>query len=492
MNTAIITILDEVNVQVRGLTEKDNEFLTDKFAVYAKGYRHQAKFKLGVWDGKIKFFKARGKTYLKLLPEIIQYLRANDYSIKLVDNRKAVDLTIPEIDKNYLADKGYDVVLGDHQVRAVNALTSASGGIFEGGTGSGKTIITAVLCDLYEEHLGFKCIVIVPTSDLITQTYDEIVRFGISCGQYGGKVKDVSHTHLVSTWQSLQNNPAIIDNYQVVIVDECHGVRGDVLQKLLNNHGANCLVRLGLTGTLPEEDIEKMAVYVTLGSVVERVEAWELMQNGWLAQLKLYTYELVEDLRKEFNDFCEQYPDKAAELTYNQFKNEFFPDFQSEKKYVQKKKERISFLAKMIKLAKGNTMILVPNVEFGKKISKEIDNSIFFYGKDAKEIRKQIYDSFNDSNDLVAITTYQLASTGLNIKRIFNLFMIDAGKSYIQVIQSIGRGLRKAHDKDKVNVFDIHSDLKFSKKHARERKKHYTDKKYPFKSKKVDYLTFSG
>ncbi|GAH24904.1 unnamed protein product, partial [marine sediment metagenome] len=67
----------------------------------------------------------------------------------------------------------------------------------------------------------------------------------------------------------------------VVIVDECHGVSGQVLQEILNKHGSRCRVRMGLTGTLPEEDIDKMAVRITMGDVVEKVEVSELIANGW-------------------------------------------------------------------------------------------------------------------------------------------------------------------------------------------------------------------
>ena len=65
---------------------------------------------------------------------------------------------------------------------------------------------------------------------------------------------------------------------------------------------------------------------------------------------------------------------------------------------------------------------------------------------------------FAEHNDVVVVSTFQLASTGLNIKRIFNLFLVDAGKSFIQIIQSIGRGLRKAKDKDRVRVYDVCND----------------------------------
>lgn len=88
---------------------------------------------------------------------------------------------------------------------------------------------------------------------------------------------------------------------------------------------------------------------------------------------------------------------------------------------------------------------------------------------------------------MVVVSTFQLASTGLNIKRIFNLFLIDAGKSFIQIIQSIGRGLRKAKDKDTVNVWDVCGDLKFGQKHLKEREKYYDEQKYGFDKVLVEY-----
>lgn len=499
MKKAVVHILDEVNVKITGLTDYDFRALVDMFAVFAKGYRYQIKYKLGHWDGKIHFFKMDktgfGATcYVKLLPDILNYIKSKDYSIKLIDSREKVDLYVPPIDENYFSDRGFKndngepLTLGEHQVRGINALTASSGGIFEGGTGAGKTIMTAALCQLYEDHLNFKCIVIVPTSDLINQTYADMVKHGVDCGRYSGDNKDINHVHLVSTWQALQNNKNLMSFFQVVIVDECHGVTGSTLQEILNQYGAKCFVRLGLTGTLPEEPIDRMAVHVTLGDVVEKVEAHELIASGWLAELKLYQYQLIEDVRPEYTEFCKKNPDLAATITYEEFKKDAFVDFNAEKKYIQKKPERLKFLSKIIGTPKGNVLVLVPNVDFGKKLSKLIPGSVFFYGNDSNAVRKQLYDSFSVENDIIAITTFQLASTGLNIKRIFNLFLIDGGKSYVQIIQSIGRGLRKASDKNKIRVYDIHSDLKYSKKHASSRRKHYKLKKYAFKQKSIDYL----
>ena len=138
-------------------------------------------------------------------------------------------------------------------------------------------------------------------------------------------------------------------------------------------------------------------------------------------------------------------------------------------------------------MGKGNVFCLVDGINFGKKLAKLIPDAVFVYGKDKKTARKQIYDLFRDNDNLVIIATVNIASTGLDIARIFNLMFIDVGKSFIRVIQTIGRGLRKAPDKDHVDVTDICTDLKYGKKHVRERIKYYNEALYPHKKRKIDY-----
>ena len=65
--------------------------------------------------------------------------------------------------------------------------------------------------------------------------------------------------------------------------------------------------------------------------------------------------------------------------------------------------------------------------------------------------------------------------------------LIEPGKSFVRVIQSIGRGIRKADDKDKVDIWDITSTCKYAKKHLTERKKFYKDAKYDFTIEKIKW-----
>ena len=78
--------------------------------------------------------------------------------------------------------------------------------------------------------------------------------------------------------------------------------------------------------------------------------------------------------------------------------------------------------------------------------------------------------------------------TKININdAIFNLVLLEPGKSFVRVIQSIGRGVRKAADKDHVEIWDVASTAKYSKKHLTERKKFYAEANYPYTIEKVNY-----
>ena len=101
--------------------------------------------------------------------------------------------------------------------------------------------------------------------------------------------------------------------------------------------------------------------------------------------------------------------------------------------------------------------------------------------------RKDEYDEVAEAQSKIILATYGVAAVGINIPRIVNLVLIEPGKSFVRVIQSIGRGIRKAADKDHVEIWDITSSAKFSKRHLTQRKKFYKEANYPFSIAKINY-----
>lgn len=495
----IVRVFDEVNCCIVNLQPDHIDYFYDIFSVLAPNYFFSPKYKLGVWDGKLHYFHKTGKTYTYLLESIIPRLTSLGYKITIDDKRTGKLVTPPNIDKDFFNNitdprKNAPWEMRDYQVDMVNKLLELGYGVGIAGTGGGKTSICASIALSFERAGNLRSIIIVPDKNLTEQTHREYGFFGLDVGEYSGTTKDQSHMHVVSTWQSLQNNPQIVSDFQVVIVDECHGVRGNTLTKLLNEYGKNIVHRYGVTGTLPKEKSDIMSVEVALGPVRYTIPAHQLIEEGHLAEIHIDIMQLEVDLKRQYEAYVREGDsifNNGKPLTYTQFKDSYFPDFQSEKKFLQQEDERLEWISHFIEAKadqkKGNVLCLVNGVNFGKKLAATIPNAVFIYGKDKVKERKVVYDAFKTNDNIIVIATVHIASTGLDIPRIFNLIYIDMGKSFIRTIQTLGRGLRKADDKDKVSATDICSDLKYSKKHIRDRIRFYQEAKYPYKKRVVDY-----
>ncbi len=384
-------------------------------------------------------------------------------------------------------------IVRDYQIELVNTLFEAGNGVAIAGTGAGKTSMCAALALSYERDAQFRSLIIVPDKNLTNQTRDQYGFFGLDVGEYSGTNKELEHMHVVSTWMCLKNNPILIQDFQAVIVDECHGLRGNVLTKLMNEYGKEIPYRFGVTGTLPKEESDQMAVKIAVGAVRYTKPAHELIDEGHLAELQIDIIQTEVDLYSQYERYLEEkdfFDTKGKPRTYIQFCDSYFPDYSSEKRYLQQEEVRMKWIVEYITNKKdekkGNTLVLVDGVAFGKRLAKQVPDAIFLYGKDKMKERKKVYDAFKTEENLIVIATIQIASTGLDIPRIFNMVCVDMGKSFIRVIQSIGRSLRKAEDKDSAHFTDMCSNLKYGKKHVRERMKYYKEAKYPFTKSTVD------
>jgi superfamily II DNA or RNA helicase len=481
--TCRITVTDEAWCHVTGLLPSEQEILSNTFAIFVDGYFFMPSYKLGRWDGKIRFFEKTGKTYVRLLDKIVPYIEKWGYNIELVDNRKfwespVVTGEITELDAGGIATSGKNLdIFGDvevkpgeifklrpYQLQCVQKAIEAGSGIILAGTGSGKTSITAAISYFYGNK-GYKIITIVPSSDLVTQTADWYRLLQLDVGIYSGDQKDINHTHVVATWQAIQYNPTIMQEFQVLIWDEAHGTKSEVAQKLINDNGKHMPFRFGVTGTFPKPKCDQMSLNCSLGPILMEIPASWLIDNGYLSKLEIQPVELNET-----------------------YVDEEFPDYAAEKSFLSKSTNRMEKIADLIIsqcAVRGNTLVLVNSIAFGEKLASLIKDSVFLYGESPKDLRKEHYDMFEQRDDLIVIASSGIASTGISIDRVFCLMLVDPGKSFITAIQSIGRGLRKGHDKDSVFVVDVHSKLKWAKKHFKERSKFYSEANYPILKKQT-------
>jgi superfamily II DNA or RNA helicase len=214
---------------------------------------------------------------------------------------------------------------------------------------------------------------------------------------------------------------------------------------------------------VPREKFEFESIHASLGPVIGQISAKELQDKGVLSECHVNVVQLI---------------DTVAHSSY-----------QEELKYLTSNQLRLEYIGKLLTTIKdsGNTLILVDRISAGEMLAELIPGSTFVNGSVKVKDRKETYDTIRDSNNEVIIATYGVAAVGLNIPRIFNLVLIEPGKSFVRVIQSIGRGVRKAKDKDFVQIWDLTSTCKYAKRHLTQRKKFYKEAEYPFTIEKVDW-----
>ena len=482
MSSCKLIIKDEVNVKFEGLSVETRRKIVNKLKFDLPYARHMPAYKLGRWDGTKTYFGIGGTGYLAHLDVILPIVEDAGYDIEIEDLRHSHSFNFTEIGENYWADKGktwpkghpqegQPIKLRDYQYNVINKFLENPQALQEVATGAGKTITTATLSHLCEPY--GRTMVIVPNKSLVVQTEEDYKNLGLDVGVYFGDRKELGHTHTICTWQSLnvldkksydEESLTLAEfafNVCAIIVDEVHQAKADVLTKLLTQNFSNCAIRWGLTGTVPKEAWEFQGILASIGPVIGQVSAHDLQEKGVLAQLDIQILQTVDV--------------------------EVFKNFQDEYSWLVTNESRITWISEKIKefTKTGNTLVLVNRIDTGEKLKKLLPDSVFISGAVKLDERKEEYDEVKTSNDKVIVATYGVAAVGINIPRIFNLVLIEPGKSFVRVIQSIGRGIRKAEDKDFVQIWDITSTCKYAKRHLTERKKYYKEAKYPFTITKV-------
>ena len=487
----IIQIADEVNIKIQGLELGERKALMKLFSFEVPGARYLPSVRLGRWDGKVSFFSLGGASYINLLEEIIPVVDRAGYDIEVDDTRDYLtsftfDMVKEDTYSATLWPKGHPVegtpiMLRDYQVEIVNNFLANPQCLQEIATGAGKTLMTASLSKSVEAY--GRSIVIVPNISLVTQTEADYVNMGLDVGVYFGGRKEIGKTHTICTWQSLnvllKNTKAgdaevtigdFLEGVVCVIVDEVHQAKADALKTLLTGVMAKIPIRWGLTGTIPKAKFESQALLVSLGPVIGTLAASTLQEQGVLANCHVNIIQLQDNVE--------------------------FKEYQTELKYLVSNDERMTAIAAQISKVNrtGNTLVLVDRIEAGDILLSKLvnyntlkDDVVFVSGGTKSTTRTEQYADVATATNKIIIATYGVAAVGINIPRLFNVVLIEPGKSFVRTIQSIGRGLRMASDKDFVQITDITSNCKFSKRHLTQRKAFYKDAKYPFDVTKVNY-----
>ena len=337
---------------------------------------------------------------------------------------------------------------------------------------SGKSLGISLILEFFRRK-GLKGILVVPNINLLTQFRSDIESYGLKelldevqlLGN--GNESDFKTTVTITTWQSMIDHIKEVQP-DFIICDEVHKESGDVVSSILKE-SMNTKIKLGFTGTLPEDPIAKMTLLGLFGEPYTVITAKELIQRGLATPVKI----------------------KSVFLNYTKPEITMFrelKDYQKQLKYIKDHEKRLEIILKIalgMRQKDKNTLILYQHTEHGKQIYSEIfrrlfpgkeltekdltgknafefqkDHNLFFMNGEVKgHIREKQRNLLEEVSGSILIAPYQVMSTGVNLRNLHFLILASPLKAFTTISQSLGRLMRKHPSKTEAIIFDIVDNL---------------------------------
>ena len=463
--------------------------LADYFTFYVPGYKFMPSFRNKMWDGKIRLFDLRTHAlYAGLYPHLQHFAEERGYTVE-GDNLDKLE-KINQQDLLEFCEKELDLPFPpyDYQLRAATIGLQNKRRMLLSPTGSGKSLIIYILIRYYLTLKKKRALIIVPTTSLVEQLSSDFMNYAQNDGAfsdkwihkiYSGKEKDPISPIVITTWQSIYKMPkSWFDQYGMVVGDEAHTFQAKSLSSIMEKL-TDCPYRIGTTGTLDGTLTHRLVLEGLFGSVYQVTTTKALMDDDKLAQLDIKALVL-----KYSDEECKSIKDKT---------------YAEEIDFIVGHQKRNNFIKNLALSQTGNTLVLFNRVDkHGKPLFKLIrdaadeDRKIFYVsGETDVTDREAIRGITEKEKNAIIVASLGTFSTGINIKNLHNIVFASPSKSQIKVLQSIGRGLRKADDGRDCTLYDLCDDLHWKTKknytlvHAGIRIQLYTKEKFNYKIHEV-------
>ena len=313
--------------------------------------------------------------------------------------------------------------LREYQQDALTVMLSNRCGIIKIPTGGGKTRVALN----YIKSVNKPTLVLVPTLDLVKQWREQVPEY----------------VH-VKTYASIKKKD-YIQQFSVVIFDECHHVAAKTLFKIGMNLSEDALV-FGFSGTPLSRDDDNLKVEAVLGPIIYDISTQKLKELGFICGAKIFFHRLSPYWGKGY-------------ITY--------PDLYEE--YIVNNTERNNIIVNIANNCMKPCLILINRISHGEYLFDELvkrNVNVVFLNGQLKE---------RDAGGVDVVIATSIFDEGVDLPEIKTLILGGGGKSDIKVIQRIGRGLRLKSDGSDLVVHDFVDDAKWFDKHSINRRKIFVD-----------------
>jgi superfamily II DNA or RNA helicase len=425
-----------------------------------------------------------------LFHEVSRFLLQNEYCNRhdIRASKEFLDVLLPgpstyQRNVSYVKE-AYDnlsLPLRDYQKQIVNKCLEAGRGVVVLATAGGKTLVMAsLLSNFFIANNKFKCLLIVPDLGLVSQTFNDFKQYNVPffvSKWTGNDSLDLSANVIIANLGILQSEKTDLswtEHIDVLLFDETHKARrGNQINKIIKEVKTN--VRFGFTGTMPEDKLDQWNIIGKIGPILYEKNSYQLRQERYVSNVNAnvleISYATKPDTAEESANPSDRYRKELQFLFSNQFRNKT--------------------LAALSNNAPNNVLILIDFIDHGLILHDTLKNichrkQVFFIRGDVEvEDRNKIRELMEKNNNMIIVAISKIFSTGVNIKNLHFIVFAGGGKAKIKTVQSIGRGLRLHHSKDRLYIIDIADQLTYGKRHQLKRQSFYEQENIPYQVKKI-------
>ena len=307
-------------------------------------------------------------------------------------------------------------------------------------TGSGKTYLAAFDIKNYKPK---KVLFIVHRENILIkakESFESIIK-DFSCGLFTGNKKELESDYIFSTIQTLSSSFEKFnkDEFDYIIVDEAHHITSPSYKKVCDYFKPKFL--LGLTAT--PNRMDKESIYELFDENI----ACDIRLNDALEEnlITPFHYYGISDIKVDFEDIELNDISKLSKLLMVNQRVDFIVQKMNFYGYSGKKRKILGFCV---------------SKEHAKFMSEEFNkrgiNSISLNSEDSILNREKAIKNLEDEdNSLEVIFTVDIFNEGVDIPSINTVLMLRPTNSPIIFVQQLGRGLRKAENKEFLTLLDF-------------------------------------
>lgn len=281
--------------------------------------------------------------------------------------------------------------------------------------------------------------------------------------QYVMDYEKIIKTKNKDAYKKHQEAIDLLESAQMLIEDECHHAKSDTFYRI----GIGCknaLYRIGLSGTIDKEDeMAWQRLQALFHKIISKVSNDDLIGKGISAKPKVSIVPIMVPHKiKTLKPYAEAY---TQGIVTNKFRNNL-----------------IASIGASWAVHGKATLIIVNQIAQGEIIGDYLKHPLkgkptdyeFLTGPESQDEKDRILNRIKSGDCLVMIAT-SLVDEGLDVSNFRALVMAAGGKSMRQVLQRVGRVLRKKKvGPNKCDVIDFYDEQNnFLLEHSKERIKLY-------------------